>query len=104
MLFVSDMAGDHHYYLMLCVCDKQFSDEHAFGCPCGGLPTIRHNELRDITAELLTEICHNVGIEPPLQTLSGESFKYKQLMLKMVHILILLLTASGNVDKRLILM
>jgi len=62
-----------------CVCGKQFSVEPAFGCPCGSLPTIRHNELRDITAELLTEInfCHNVGVEPPLQILSGELFQYK---------------------------
>ena len=41
--------------------------EHALSCPCGGLPSIRHNELRDITAALLSEVCHNVGIEPPLQ-------------------------------------
>jgi len=29
-----------------CVCGRQFSLEHAFGYPGGGLPTIRHNELR----------------------------------------------------------
>ena len=45
----------------LCVCGKQFSIEHAFGCPCGGFPTIRHNELQDIT--VLTEVCHNVRVE-----------------------------------------
>jgi len=28
--------------------------------------------LRDITAGFLTETSHNVGIEPPLQTLTGE--------------------------------
>ena len=27
---------------------------------------------RDITAGFLTEVCHNVGIEPPLQPLTGE--------------------------------
>ena len=26
--------------------------------------SIRHNEVRDITASLLTEVCHNVAIEP----------------------------------------
>ncbi len=30
----------------------------------GGFPTIRHNEIRDITASLLTEVCHNVATEP----------------------------------------
>ena len=46
--------------------------EHALSCPCGGFPSIRHNELHDITAQLLTETCHGVGIEPPLQPLGGE--------------------------------
>ena len=55
-----------------CVCDKNFSMEHALNCPCGGLTSVRHNELRDITAQCLTEVCHGVGIEPPLQLLSGE--------------------------------
>ena len=36
-------------------------------CPTGGFPTIRHNELRDVTASLLTEVCHNVATEPRLQ-------------------------------------
>ena len=49
-----------------CVCGKRFTVEHALGCPCGGFPSIRHNELRDITAELLTEVCHSVGVEPTL--------------------------------------
>ena len=36
-----------------------------------------HNELNDITAAFLSEVCHNVGIEPTLQPLSGEKFHYK---------------------------
>jgi len=28
--------------------------EHAFTCPCGGFPSIRHNEVRDLTASLLS--------------------------------------------------
>ena len=47
------------------------------GCPCGGFPSIRHNELRDITAVLLTEVCHSVGIEPTLQSLTEEQFSYR---------------------------
>ena len=42
-------------------------------CHLGGFPTIRHNEIRDITATLLTEVCHNVATEPPLQPLTGET-------------------------------
>ena len=60
-----------------CVCGKQLTIEHALSCPCGGFPSIRHNELRDITAQLLTETCHGVGIEPPLQPLGGEQLRYR---------------------------
>lgn len=42
-------------------------------CHMEGFPTIRHNEIHDITASLLTEVCNNVATEPPLQPLSGES-------------------------------
>ena len=52
---------------LTCVCGNTFSIEHVLSCPCGGYPSIRHNELRDITATLLTEVCHGVGIEPCLQ-------------------------------------
>ena len=34
---------------------------------------VRHNEIRDITANLMTEVCHDVQIEPCLQPLTGES-------------------------------
>ena len=43
----------------------------------GGSPSIRHNELHDITAALLSEVCHNVRTEPNLQPLSGEQFHYR---------------------------
>ena len=49
------------------------STDHAMVCHMGGFPTIRHNEIRDITASLLMEVCPNVAIEPFLQPLSGES-------------------------------
>ena len=43
----------------------------------GGFVTIRHNEIRDFTAELLGETCNDVGIEPLLTPLTGEAFAYK---------------------------
>ena len=55
-----------------CTCGKKFSVEHALSCPHGGFPSIRHNELRNITADLLSEVCHNVGTEPPLQPITDE--------------------------------
>ena len=46
--------------------------DHALSCSHGGLPTLRHNELRNLTASFLSEVCTNVAVEPPLQELSGE--------------------------------
>ena len=50
---------------------------HALNCPHSGFPSIRHNELPDITAELLSEVCHNVGTEPPLQPITDEYMSYR---------------------------
>ena len=58
-----------------CNCGTTFSTTHAMICPMGGFPTIRHNEVRDLTASLLSTVCHNVVTEPHLQPLSGESIR-----------------------------
>ena len=50
--------------------------EHAFSCSCRGFPTLRHNDIRDITASMLTEVCHNVCVEPELQPLAGEEMQH----------------------------
>ena len=55
-----------------CDCGHQFSVEHALSCPMGGFPSLRHNEIRDLTANLLSEVCNNISIEPHLQPLSEE--------------------------------
>ena len=45
-----------------CVCGKGFSVDHAMNCPTGGYPTLRHNELRDFTADALSEVCSGVCV------------------------------------------
>ena len=50
-----------------CICGKNFTVEHALSCARGAFPSIRHNEIRDLTANLLTEVCNDVRIEPDLQ-------------------------------------
>ena len=45
-------------------------------CPKGGFPSKHHNLIRDITANLMTEVCNGVAVEPLLQPLSGEKFSY----------------------------
>ena len=57
-----------------CACGEQFTTSHALSCPTGAFPTIRHNELRDICSDLLSEVCSNVSKEPLLQPLTGGNF------------------------------
>ena len=54
-----------------CVCGATFSTNHVMICCHGGLTFVRHNELRDLTASWLREVCHDVVVEPPLQQLTG---------------------------------
>ena len=51
----------------LCACGTSFSVDHVLSCPKGGLPSLRHNEIRNLTATLLTEVCSQVCTEPELQ-------------------------------------
>ena len=55
-----------------CGCGAKFSIEHVLSCPKGGFPSIRHNEIRDLTANMLTEVCSDVCVEPDLQPITGE--------------------------------
>ena len=61
----------------LCVCSKPLNVSHALSCPFGGFPTLRHNEVRDITARALRQVAHNVTVEPHLQPVTGEAFRHR---------------------------
>ena len=72
MPFPYDMAGTP-LQPPLIVCGSTFTVQHVHSFPRGSFPIIRHNELRDLTAHLLTEVCHDVRAEPDLQPLTGET-------------------------------
>ena len=40
-----------------CVCGTSLSTDHAMICPHGGMTIVRHNEIRDLTADWLNEVC-----------------------------------------------
>ena len=46
-----------------CVCGVNFSTDHAMICSHGGMTILRHNEIRDITADWLNEVCNEVEKE-----------------------------------------
>ena len=56
-----------------CVCGSPFTPDHAMICRHGGLTFVRHNEIRDLTADWLDKVCYNVTVEQPLQRLTGET-------------------------------
>ena len=57
-----------------CVCGKRQTVEHALSCSHGGFPALRHNV---ITGRCISEVCHNVAIEPELQPLTGEKLQLR---------------------------
>ena len=46
-------------------------------CHCGGLPSMGHIDIMDITGDILAEICMSVSVEPTLQLLTGEQLQYQ---------------------------
>ena len=56
-----------------CVCGDIFDVDHAMICKRGGFVIQRHNELRDLGAELLSTVCKDVQVEPVLQQVTGET-------------------------------
>ena len=47
-----------------CSCGSKMEIRHAMSCKKRGFITIRHNDLRDLTANVLTGLCEDVDIEP----------------------------------------
>ena len=60
-----------------CICGHDFTADHAMSCPTGGLPSMRHNEIRDILGALVAEVSIDTAIEPALQPLTGERFNQR---------------------------
>ena len=56
----------------MCTCGDLFTVDHAMVCRHGGLIIQRHNEIRDLEAEMLRTVCTDVEIEPLLQGITGE--------------------------------
>ena len=61
---------------MICACGVQFSVDHAMVCQRGGFIIQRHNELRDLEAEMLRMVCNDVEVEPVLHEVTGETLNH----------------------------
>ena len=58
----------------ICPCGKEFSLIHALHCAKGGYTNLRHKKIRDVFVKLMDDVCHDVQIEPKLQSLDREIF------------------------------
>ena len=61
---------------MICACGVQFSVDHARVCQRVGFIIQRHNEIRELEAEMLRMVCNDVEVEPVLEELTRETFGY----------------------------
>ena len=57
-----------------CPCGQKYDVTHALNCKKGGFVTMRHNNVRDFEADLLSKIVNDVETEPELQPVTGEVF------------------------------
>ena len=60
-----------------CACGSTSTIQHSMSCKKGGFINIRHNNVRDLTAKLLSEVCHDVQVEPILLPLIGEPMEHR---------------------------
>ena len=60
-----------------CASGETFNVAHALSCMKGGFVTQRHNEHCGMTADLMSEVCHDICVEPTLNQLTGETLSYR---------------------------
>ena len=60
-----------------CPCGSKFDFQHGTSCKKGGFVTIRKNDIRDLTANILHEVCNDVEVEPRLLPVTRENLQYR---------------------------
>ena len=63
--------------LTTCACGLKYDFQHSMNCKKGGLVSIHHNDIRDLTANILREVCNDVEVEAKLIPLTGEQLQYR---------------------------
>ena len=55
-----------------CQCGEKNNIDHTLNCKKGGYVALRHNRVRDLEADLMKEVCHNVQVEPELLPIAND--------------------------------
>ena len=58
-----------------CSCGAKLDYQHCMSCKKGGFITMRHNDVRDLTANILKGVLNDLEVEPQLLPLKGENLK-----------------------------
>ena len=58
-----------------CLCRSKFDIQHSMSCRKGDFLYIKHNDLRDLTANMISEVCKDTKIKSKLTPLSGEELQ-----------------------------
>ena len=58
-----------------CLCGSKFDIHHSMNCKKSGCIYIRHNDLRDLTANMTSEVYNDTEIEHKVTPLSGEKLQ-----------------------------
>ena len=58
-------------------CGSTFLIDHALSCKKRGFVSLRHNQVRNLTANVFDYVCHNVCVEPQLLQLTGKDLNEK---------------------------
>ena len=60
-----------------CACGSKYYSQHSMSCKKRGLVSIRHNDIRDLTANVLKEIFKDIKVEAKLIPLTDEQLQYR---------------------------
>ena len=58
-----------------CPCGSKFDIQYSMSCNKGGFVYVRHNDLRNLTTNMMPEVCSDTEIEPKITPLSGEELQ-----------------------------
>ena len=71
ILGFNDMVGKTCNIPTSCSCDSKFNIQHSMSYKKGGIICIRHNDLQDQTANIMSEVSEDMEAEAKLKPLSG---------------------------------
>ena len=64
------MVGKTYDLPTSCPCGSKFNIQHSMSCKKCGFTYIRHKDLRDLTGNMVSEVCEDTKTEPKLTPLS----------------------------------